>query len=144
MRAYLDASVLVPLLRTEPRSQDARRFLSDSSNELVLSEFGRGEVAAAMARLVRMGELDEVAAHRLLAGLDTWLAATVDLVATFEPEIRHAAQLVRRFELQLRMPDAIHLASCLAFRARLATFDRGMATAAVALGIEIVKLAPKA
>lgn len=87
-----------------------------------------------------MREIEAETGFRLLADFDEWIAATADLIATTDSDVRLAAQLVRRFELRLRMPDAIHLATCLAMDAQLATFDLGMAKAARQLGIVLVKL----
>jgi uncharacterized protein len=140
LRVYLDASFLVALLRNEQASAQALRFAGDSTDDLIVSDFAIGEAASAVARLVRMQEVDEVAGLRLLASLDEWTAASVDLVATLDSDIRHAAQLVRRFELHLRMPDAIHLASTVAMNARLATFDQALEATARKLGIELVDL----
>ena len=140
MRVYLDASFLVALLRTEQATAQALRFAGGSIDDLIVSDFAVGEAASAIARLVRMQEIDDIAGLRLLASLDEWTAASVDLVATLDSDIRHAAQLVRRFELRLRMPDAIHLASTVAMRARLATFDQALGVTAKKLGIELVDL----
>ena len=54
-------------------------------------------------------------------------------------DLSRAEQLVRRRELKLRAPDALHLAVALRHRLELVTFDDRMAVAAVALGINVVQ-----
>ncbi len=44
---------------------------------------------------------------------------------------------IRRFDLALRTPDALHIAAAGRLSAKLATFDVKMAAAATALGLEI-------
>ena len=45
---------------------------------------------------------------------------------------------VRRFDLKLRAPDALHAAICRRLGMRLVTLDRRLAAAARALGIDVL------
>lgn len=62
-------------------------------------------------------------------------ARSVDTEAT---DIRLAESFIRRMTLNLRMPDAIHLATALRHGLTLATFDRRLADAARALDLAVV------
>lgn len=50
-------------------------------------------------------------------------------------DIEHATKFVRRRDLALRTPDAIHIAAAHRLGATLLTLDNGMARAAAALGV---------
>jgi uncharacterized protein len=61
-------------------------------------------------------------------------------VSRFELEAGDIAQadlFVRRLDLPLLAPDAIHIAIAQRLRATLVTFDRQMATAARTLGLAV-------
>ena len=88
-----------------------------------------------------MGELTDRAGRDGLADYDNWLRAAANHIDVESADIPTAATLVRRFELMLRAPDAIHLVICKRLRADLVTLDRRLATAAQVLDIGAVDLA---
>ena len=53
-------------------------------------------------------------------------------------DVRHAGALVRRFDLKLRAPDALHLAACERLAMTLVTLDRGLAASAAALTVPVI------
>jgi predicted nucleic acid-binding protein len=53
-------------------------------------------------------------------------------------DVAVATAFLRRLDLTLRAPDAIHIAIAQRVDATLVTFDQGMATAALALGRAVV------
>jgi uncharacterized protein len=53
-------------------------------------------------------------------------------------DCRLANTYVRRFELRLRVPDALHAAICRSLDLQLVTLDRRLAAAARELGIAVV------
>jgi predicted nucleic acid-binding protein len=135
---YLDASLLVALLQDEDESEAAVRIVSEAGRPLLVSDFARGEVASALARLLRMGVLTEAAARDRLDALAEWTASAAQPIETTAADVRLAAQLVSRFALGLRMPDAVHLAACQIRGLALGCFDRRLAVAAGALGVEVI------
>lgn len=136
MRLYLDASVLVALVVDEERSQDARTLIARREPPIV-STFAALELASAVSRKLRMGELSELQADAALTALDVWLARDAVRVITSESDIFAAAGLVRRFDLKLRTGDALHVTTALRLGADLATFDVRMAQAARAAGLHV-------
>jgi hypothetical protein len=52
-------------------------------------------------------------------------------------DVRLAVTYVRRFELALRAPDALHLAIARRLDATIVTLDRRLSAAAVELGIAV-------
>ena len=136
MSLYLDASVLVPTITEEPSSAAVDAIILAKTGELIVSEYAAAEVASALSRLVRMGRLDEPDAKGRLADFDDWRASGTDLADFIAHDCRLANSYVRRFDLKLRAPDALHLAICRRLGLQLATLDRRLATAARELGVE--------
>lgn len=133
----MDASVLVPLFIAERRSDNARDMVVQPE-PLLVSVLARAEVAATISSKLRALQLSEAEAAEALASFDGWVESSTERVSTRAVDISIAANLVRRFDLQLRAPDAIHVATALRLRADLATFDVGMARAARVLGVTVL------
>lgn len=114
-----------------------REYFASLDQERLISDFAAAEVASAFARLVRMGLMAETQATIRLDEFDAWRAATSLPVETQPSDVRIAAAYIRRFDLRLRAPDALHLAMVQRVDAALVTLDRRMARAAATLGIAV-------
>jgi predicted nucleic acid-binding protein len=141
MSIYLDASFLTPTLVRESISDAVKAYLVANEQELLVSEFAAAEVASALSRLVRMGLLETADALARLADFEAWRAGASSPVDVHAADVRLAYTYVRRFELRLRAPDALHLAIARRIDATLVTLDRRLASAAEELGITIEALA---
>ncbi|WP_428533877.1 type II toxin-antitoxin system VapC family toxin [Rhodopila sp.] len=75
MKLYLDASVLVAMLTTDPLAARAFRHLNDTTPHLIISHFASAEVTSAIARRVRMAEMTVDTARKALATLDGLILA---------------------------------------------------------------------
>src|SRR6266513_383473 len=117
MSIYLDASFLVPTLVEERGSAVVNAYLVAAERELLVSEF-----AAAEARL---------------ADFEAWRAAASSPVDVQPADARLAYAYVRRFDLMLRAPDALHLAIARRLDVALATLDKRLADAAKELGVPV-------
>ena len=137
MSIYLDASFLIPTLVEEKDSTVVHAYLNAVEDELLVSEFAAAEVAAVLSRLVRMRLLAAVDADVRLADFESWRAAASSPVDIQPPDARLAYAYVRKFDLMLRAPDALHLAIAARLDAPIVTLDRRMERAARALGIAI-------
>jgi len=137
---YLDASVLVPLLVEETASAAIDGLLLAHEDALVVSDFASAEVGSALSRLVRTGRLSSVTAQRHLADFDNWRAGSADIAEMEASDCRLAGNFVRRFELKLRAPDALHAAICHRLGFQLVTLDRRLAEAARELGIDVIMI----
>ena len=142
MGVYLDASVILPMLVEEAASPAVDAFIARHPTGLVLSSFAAAEVASVLSRLVRTGQLETADARDRLADLDAWQALATEDVDVQPSDIRLAGLHVRRFELMLRAPDAVHLAICRRTDHVLATLDRRLAAAALAVGVPVDPIAP--
>lgn len=137
MSAYFDTSVLLPRLIEEPASAAIRHYLAAHHQERLISDFAAAEVASAFSRLVRMGLLANADASERLAEFDAWRAATSVVADIGASDARLAYIYVRRFDLRLRAPDALHIAIVRRLDATLVTLDQRMARAAGELGIAV-------
>jgi predicted nucleic acid-binding protein len=135
LKAYLDASALLPMLIAEPGSAAIDVFMETANDGLVVSEFAAAEVASALSRLVRTDRLAANDASARLADFDAWRAIAAEDVELNAADVRLAHLYVRRFELMLRAPDALHAAVCRRAGLELITLDRRLAMAAEALGV---------
>ena len=125
----------MPLFVPEPASAEITALLGGSPKPLIVTEFAAGEFAAALSRLVRTNRLSEHTARASLVDFDSWRIGYCLSPPHAAVDILVAATFVRRFDLKLLLPDAIHAATCQRLGATLITFDRRLADAATALGI---------
>ena len=137
MSIYLDASFLIPTLVEVRDSAAINAYLNAVEDELLVSEFAAAEVASALSRLVRMRLLAEADAVARLSDFEAWRAAASSPVDVEPADARLAYAYVRRFDLMLRTPDALHLAIAARLDASIVTLDRQMERAARELGIAV-------
>ena len=141
MSAYLDASVLLPTLIEEPASAAVDAYMLSGGQEFLVSDVAAAEVASALSRLVRMGLLDAADAAARLADFEIWRAAMSSPIDISASDVRLAYAYVRRFDLMLRAPDALHIAIARRLDVALATLDKRLANAARELGVPVEALA---
>lgn len=125
----------MPLLTDEAISGTVLQF-SAAVQGIVISSFVVGEVISAFSRMVRSCHLTEEVARESLAGFDAWSRQTRVLECT-DSDVRLASTFVRRFDLALRLPDAIHLALAHRHNLHLVTLDSRMAAAGPPLGVAV-------
>ncbi|MDB5479759.1 MAG: PilT protein domain protein [Caulobacteraceae bacterium] len=137
MSFYLDASVIVPILVDEVASAVVERFLREAADPLVVGDFAAMEVASAMSRPVRMKSLPSEVAVVRLGEFDAWRSAETSSLDLQPADLRLSGVFVRRFDLGLRAPDALHAAVCRRGDHTLVTPDKRLAAAAEALGVRV-------
>ena len=137
MSAYLDASALVATLVREPGSAAIDTFLEHYDGALGVSDFAAAEVASALFRLVRTHLIAQEDAEARLSDFDTWRSVRTEPIDIGPSDARLANAYVRRFDLTLRAPDALHAAICRRLDLTLVTLDQRLARAARELGIEV-------
>jgi uncharacterized protein len=125
------------MLVQEQGSAVVNAYLVAAERELLVSEFAAAEVASALSRLVRMRLLTTADAEARLVDFEAWRAAASSPVDLQPADARLAFAYVRRFDLMLRTPDALHLAIAARLDASLATLDQQLQRAAQQLGIAI-------
>lgn len=137
MTVYLDTSVIVPLFMDEAFSSRSHDFLRSRAPVCLVSDFAAAEFSSALARRVRMGELIVDRARIAFGLFDDWMPRAAQQVETAATDISAAAAFIRRLDLPLRTPDALHIAIARRMGASLVTFDDGMAAAARILGVAV-------
>jgi predicted nucleic acid-binding protein len=135
---YLDASVIVPLITIDHLSVRARVFMESKRPVLLVSDFACVEFASAIARKLRLKELTSALAMEVLGKFDVWRQAETTSMQLQPDDISNAASFIRRLDLTLRAPDAMHIAMARRAGADLATFDKKMADSALVLGVPTV------
>ncbi len=131
---YCDSSALVPLLLTDLHSVSIGAWLASSPKTLIVSDFAAAEVSAAISRRIRTREIDVEIARTALGTFDEWRRRSTTRRLTSPGDIAACERLVRRSELKLQAPDALHIAIALADGATLVTFDERLAQAMAGLG----------
>ncbi len=134
---YLDASLLVALLTPEALSGRAEDFIGLRSGPLAVSDLASAEFASAIARRVRTRETTLAEARTDLSDFDLWVTRSAQRVEIAATDVALATTFLRRLDLPLRTPDAIHIAIAQRLGATLVTFDRRMAASAGALGAPV-------
>ena len=137
MSVYLDASVLVALFVIDPSSARAEALLSAHPEIVVVSDFGVAEFSSAIGRRVRTSDLTREDGQLAFTNLDTWVARSAYREEVTTADIDAATRIMRRLDVNLRTPDAIHSAVARRSEATLVTFDRSMAAGARALGVAV-------
>jgi len=135
VRAYLDSSILLRVVLGEPnRLPEWSRITA-----AVTSEIARVECLRALDRLRLAGGMDDrELARRRATMLD--LLSGVETVRLNRAVLDRAAEA---FPTQVRTLDALHLASALLVRTRMAglrfaTHDAELATAGLAVGLRVI------
>lgn len=135
--AYLDTSLLVPLFVIDSSSERARAFMATEAPTPVVSDFAAAEFASAISRLVRTNALNSAQATSIFSMFDTWRARTATECWVEASDVATASAILRRLELSLRTPDALHLAMARRIGVPLATFDQRLAEIAMQNGVTI-------
>ena len=137
MSFYLDASVLVAMLTIDPLNPRAEAFLETDPGDVIVSDFAAAEFSSAIARRVRTGEITREAGQADLADFDLWTMRLAQRVELAPGDVAAAQAYLRRLDLTLLTPDALHIAIAGRIGATLVTFDRQMAASARTLGLEV-------
>lgn len=137
MKGYLDTSVIAAFFVRDALSAQADALLLSNPWHLVISDFAAAEFASAVSRRVRMGDLPVDLARRRIADFDAWTSNVATKVEVLPADIAAADSHLRRLDLSLRTPDAIHVAVAHRLAATLLTLDRRMSSDAGLLGVPV-------
>jgi predicted nucleic acid-binding protein len=137
---YLDASVLVSLFVRDANSDKADRALRAVRQMLIVSDFAAAEFASGISQHVRTRSIPASDARVAFSEFDEWTGRETERMEISNADVDNAATLLRRLDLPLRTPDALHVVMVQRNGSRLLTFDKTMAAAARALGIAVIKV----
>jgi uncharacterized protein len=135
---YPDTSVVVALVTRDALTKRALAWLETEPGAFVLSDFSGAEFASAIGIKLRRGELTRSEAEGAFTRYDSLVASMGPASRLRTEDVAQVALWLRRLDLVLRTPDAIHLAIASKRGLPVATFDKGMATAADILGVSCI------
>lgn len=129
---YFDTSALLPYYREEAASPQINTFLNTLGPPVLISDLTRVEFFSAIARWVRMRELDAVQA-KLLEEAFLGDVRSGLLVSRFLAPVhfRQAERWLRSRRTTVRTLDSLHLACSRQFAAELVTCDAVLHAAAL-------------
>ncbi len=136
---YFDTSFLVPLILSEPSSKRVERVVHrQPAGELAVSHWTRVEFSSLLAREVRMGGMDGLAARRADAEFEAVVAESFRVLLPDEEDFNLSKQYLQRYESGLRAADALHLAIAKNQKAAMIySLDRKLLRAGRVLGLPI-------
>jgi hypothetical protein len=137
---YLDTSVLVAYLTHEANSTVAEAFLLSEGAPLAISTWTEVEFFSALSHKIRTRQLTKPFADGIVHKYRQSVLPHFRLIPVADADHVRAATLLDGWRSCLRAADSLHLAISSAHGATTYTFDRGMATAGVLLGIAVALL----
>jgi len=134
--AYLDTSVLAAYYCPEPLSAAVQEAIARDEDP-VISRLVEVELYSAVARKVRVGELDTAPAGRILSLFREDLSdGRYRIVPLDSAEYETACRWIAQFTVPLRSADGLHLAATDTNGLTIATSDGQLARAAGELGVD--------
>ncbi|MBI5329146.1 MAG: type II toxin-antitoxin system VapC family toxin [Betaproteobacteria bacterium] len=134
----MDTSVLVAAHTREPHTAPAQAWLSENTDELILTTWTLVECDSALAIKRRRGELDEAAQIAASIDIEAFAARHAPLFIPTEADYQRAREFCRQAASGLRAGDALHLAVALRLEAsHLATLDQVLAANAIQQGLAV-------
>ena len=134
---YFDTSAVLPYYRQEHASDSIQALLELQTKPVLISHLTEVEVASALARWVRMGELSEPQANRIESALhDDVSHGRFTLCSIESDHYRRAGHWIGTRKTSLRTLGALHLACAESNQACLISEDEALLNAAVFFGID--------
>lgn len=136
---YLDVNVIVALFAVDPLNDRADKAMRVVRDDLMVSNLSAAEFSAVIARRVRTRDLHASESRTAFANFDVWCGRHTRQIEMGGSDVAGATVLMRRLDLPLRTPDALHIAIVQRAGCALLTFDRTMAKVARSLGVAVLK-----
>lgn len=135
---YADTSVVMAALTVEAFSGRAQSWLEQRSRSgVAISPWVAAEFESALGLKQRTGHLDDAARAKASLAFEKVVAESVFVAGIVTGDFAEARRFLRRAELGLRTPDALHLAIASRLGMTLGTLDRRLAAAGEALGVSV-------
>jgi len=134
---YFDTSAVLPYYRQEQASDQVQALLESQTKSVLISHLTEVEVASALARWVRMGELSEPQANRIESAFhDDVSHGRFSLCPIEIFHYQRARHWIGTRKTSLRTLDALHLACAEHHQASLVSEDDALVKAAIFFGID--------
>jgi uncharacterized protein len=136
---YIDTSILVAALTNEERTPEIQEWLAlQPAQELTVSDWVITEFSAALSVKLRAGHVGPADRAEVLSVFAEMVERSFHVLPVGRTDFLVAARFADQFETGLRAGDALHLAIAMNHGARIRALDRGLVSAAMALGISAV------
>lgn len=130
-KVYVDTNLFIAALVEESATETVLAWFESQSAILMASDWTFVELTSALGLKVRRGEISTAQADATHNLFETTMLPALVVLPVDTAVFARAQLLMRRYELGLRAPDALHLALCLAEDdCILATADQTLHTAA--------------
>ncbi len=134
---YADTSALVPYYCPEPNSEAAEKIIMESGLP-VISNLTGVEMASAVSRKIREGNLSLTDGNRIMAEFQSHVGQNLFLVIPVRPlHYQIAKDWIERFATPLRTLDALHLAVAFSNSLTVLTADKKLGDSARSLGVKV-------
>jgi predicted nucleic acid-binding protein len=136
---YFDTSFLMPVFIQEAFSARVEKVLKRPPvGEAAVSNWTRVEFSSALARQVRMDDLDRATAADIESDFDAMVNDTFVILSPNAGDFDLARTFLRRYDAGLRAGDALHLAIASNRSAEtIYSLDRGLLRAGRLLGLPV-------
>lgn len=136
---YVDTSVIVPLLTTEPKTDTVTAWFASLVDTPICADWLLTEFHSAISIKIRTGQITEIDAKRVRKEFEILVEGGVQLVPVSRNAFRHAAKMVQQNQHSLRSGDSLHLAVALELEvSQMATLDGVLAANAKRNNIKLV------
>ena len=135
---YLDTSFLLSRFYVDVHTPRTVAFPDEQP--VVVSVWAVAEFSSGLAVMERKGRISQADRAIVDLAFDDWLGAHSPPVPILDADLHQARAWLRRPDLQMRAPDALHIAVASRNGWELATFDGEMREAAKALRVRLATL----
>lgn len=133
---YVDTSILGAAVTIESRTAEMQAWLGrQSAGELAVSDWVMTGLSAALSMKVRNGFLHAPDRADAMAVFSEMVEASFHIFPVTGIDFRVAARFADQHSTGLRAGDALHVAIAANHGARIRALDKGLVTAAQALGV---------
>lgn len=137
---YVDTSVIVPLLTTEPKTESVTAWFAGLHDTPICSDWLLTEFSSAISIKLRTGSITGTNAKRVRKEFELLAGGGLRIVPVSRDAFRHAAKMARLHEHGLRSGDSLHLAVALELGAsHMSTLDGTLAANAKRNGMRLIE-----
>lgn len=137
---YVDTSVIVPLLTTEPKTEAVTAWFSKLHDTPTCADWLLTEFSSAISIKLRTGRITETNAKRVRKEFELLADGGLRIVPVSRDAFRQAAKMAQQHEHGLRSGDSLHLAVALELGAsHMATLDGTLAANAKRNGMKLIE-----
>ena len=137
---YVDTSVIVPLLTTEPKTGAVTVWFAGLRDAPTCSDWLLTEFSSALSIKLRTGQITEANAKRVRKDFELLADGGLRIVPVSRKAFRQAAKMAQQHGHGLRSGDSLHLAVALELGAsHMSTLDGTLAVNAKRNGMKLIE-----